>query len=386
MLSTALRLAAAVLAAAGLPGAQVPAVVVHQDQVARARAEQVLEGLSLPQRVGQLFMVGTPAVGSTATVAQQVRRYHVGNVMLTGRSHAGLRATARITGGLRARTSDAATGDVGMLVATDQEGGQVQVLQGPGFSGIPSALWQGEHWAPSRLRTAARTWARQLAGAGVDVDLAPVADTVPGPGAAGTNPPIGASGREFGFTPRVVGNHARAFARGMADGGVLATVKHFPGLGRVSANTDTSSGVTDSTTRRHGPFLAPFRRAVEAGVPLVMMSTAYYPRMDAHHPAAFSRYVIGEVLRGDLGFRGVVVSDDLGIARQVASWPPGRRAVEFVRAGGDLVLTVAPDTLPAMYHAVLHRARHHAAFRRTVDRAALRVLHLKAGQGLLGDR
>jgi beta-N-acetylhexosaminidase len=117
-----------------------------------------------------------------------------------------------------------------------------------------------------------------------------------------------------------------------------------------------------------------------------MMSTARYTRLDAARPAAFSPYVIETLLRRDLGFRGVVVSDDLANARQVARWPYGERAVRFIGAGGNLVLTVNPATLPAMYDAVLTRARRDAWFRGKVTASALKVLQAKQGQHLLGRR
>jgi beta-N-acetylhexosaminidase len=347
-------------------------------------AEQALRRMTLPQRVGQLFMVGTPATAASPRTLAQIGRFHVGNVMLTGRSYAGVSATSRVASRLQARATGPATARVPLLVSTDQEGGAVQVLNGPGFSQIPTALEQGR-WTLRRLAGAAGTWARQLHAAGVNLDLAPVLDTVPGPAAAAQNPPIGVYDREFGYRPDVVARHGVTFARAMSSHGVAPTAKHFPGLGRVHANTDESSGVTDRVTRRHDPYLAPFARAVDAGVPAVMMSTAYYSRLDRHHPAAFSSFIIRTMLRGDLGFRKVVVSDDLGTAQQVARWSYGARAVQFLRAGGDLVLTVDPATLPAMYGAVLQRARTNDHFRALVTRSATRVLDLKAERHLIGS-
>ncbi len=110
----------------------------------------------------------------------------------------------------------------------------MQVLHGPGLSEMPSALQQGR-LAPRRLRTVTATWARQLRRAGVNMNLAPVLDTVPGAAAARRNPPIGVYDREFGYRPRVVARHGLASLRGMRDRGVVPTVKHFPGLGRVHA-------------------------------------------------------------------------------------------------------------------------------------------------------
>jgi beta-N-acetylhexosaminidase len=345
-------------------------------------AEQALGALTLAQQVGQLFVVGTPADRADRRTAAQIGRLHVGNVMLTGRSHHGVRAPSRVTRTMRASVSAAATGGIGLLVATDQEGGLVRVLQGPGFSAMPTALVQGG-WAPRRLRSAAARWAGELRRVGVNLDLAPVLDTVPGPRAARHNPPIGFYDRQFGYTPRTVARHGLAFVRGLADGRVAAAVKHFPGLGRVRANTDTSARVVDRVTRRHDPYLEPFQAAVDAGAPVVMMSTARYTRLDPRRPAAFSPYVVGRILRGDLGFDGVVVSDDLAHARQVAAVPPAERALRFLRAGGDLVLSVDPAPVPAMYGAVLRRARTDPDFRARVAASALRVLTLKQQQGLL---
>jgi beta-N-acetylhexosaminidase len=347
------------------------------------QVESTLAQMTLAQRVGQLFMVGTPADQVDPAAKRQIARFHVGNVMLTGRSYGGAAKPAQVSRAMRSQVSQQSTGGVRLFVATDQEGGQVRVLQGPGFSAIPTALEQGT-WRPRKLHGAAELWAGQLRKAGVNLNLAPVMDTVPSRKAAQHNPPIGMYDREFGYSTKVVARHGVAFLRGMAAGGVVPTVKHFPGLGRVRANTDTTSGVTDTVTTRHDAYLDPFRAAIAADVPFVMMSTAYYSRLDEKNPAAFSPFVIRTMLRGDLGFGGVVISDDLARARQVAGFTPAGRALRFIGAGGDIVLTVDSDPLPAMYAAVLHRARTSETFRAKVDAAALRVLLAKQDRRLLG--
>ncbi len=351
-----------------------PSPTVHPTATAPPTVPSVLAGMPLAARVGQLLMVGVPAAGTSDAALRQLGRYRVGGVILTGRSHAGTAATAALTA--RAR---AAVPGPPVLIATDQEGGAVQVLKGPGFALIPSARSQGR-LDPAVLRARARTWGGQLRAAGVRVDLAPVADTVP-PGAA--NPPIGHFDRQYGSDPATVAAHATAFAAGLADAGVVPTVKHFPGLGRVTANTDVSSGVTDRTTTRTDPYLGPFRTAIRAGHPFVMISSAVYARIDPARPAVFSPAVVTGLLRRDLHFDGVVVSDDLGVARQVSAVPAGERAVRFVAAGGDLVLTVSPATLPAMFAALYDRAARDPAFRAAVDRSAERILLAKQRLGLV---
>ncbi|MEO6881167.1 MAG: glycoside hydrolase family 3 N-terminal domain-containing protein [Mycobacteriaceae bacterium] len=341
-------------------------------------AQAFLDKLPLEVQVGQVLMAGSPATRADGATIAAIRNQHVGSVILTGRSTAGVAATAGVSAALERANPEAAR----LFVAADQEGGQVQVLRGPGFSTMPTALTQGQQ-APGALRGNAGEWGSQLRRAGVNVNLAPVLGTVPSLDAARNNPPIGAFDREYGYDPDAVAAHGTAFAQGMADAGVDATIKHFPGLGRVTANTDVSAGVTDTVTTRNDPYLQPFAIAVRAGAPMLMMSTAVYSRIDPNHPAALSPTIIGGMVRGDLGFTGVVVSDDLGNARQVAFLSPGDRAVRFLAAGGDLVLNVDPATIPAMYEAVLGRSRVDAGFRARVRDAALHVLAAKAARGLL---
>jgi beta-N-acetylhexosaminidase len=337
-------------------------------------AASVLATMSLRQEVGQLLMLGTSSSTVPARTAALLRQYGVGSVVLLGTTHAGVAGVATVTRGLQARAA------VPLLVAADQEGGAVQHLQGPGLSRMPSALTMGG-WSPAKVRARAKVWAGQLRRAGVNLDLAPVLDTVPRANRH-ANQPIGRYDREFGFTPARVASRGVAFARGLADGGLSATAKHFPGLGRVRGNTDVSSGVTDHTTTMTDRYLQPFRAAIAAHVPVVMVSTAIYARIDPHTPAVFSRTIITTLLRRRLGFGGVVVSDTLSGA-QLATTGPARRAVRFVKAGGDLALTTTPGDIPAMSDALVARARRSSSFRSLVDAAALRVLKAKRAQGLL---
>ena len=336
------------------------------------------------QRIGQLFMVGTPATGLSASAASDIAVYHVGNLILTGRTYAGAAPVRLLAAGADRLTTTAATAGVPLYVAADQEGGQVQVLQGTGFTRIPTALTQGA-WADATLTASARSWGRQMSRAGVNLNLAPVMDTVPA--SLGTrNAPIGRYFREYGDTPSVVAAKGTDVVRGERSVGMAVTAKHFPGLGRVTANTDTTAGVTDSVTTRSSTDLAPFRAAIATGARVVMVSLAVYSKIDPTRPAVFSPAVVGGMLRSDLAFTGVVMSDDLGNARQVAAWSAGRRATSFLAAGGDIVLTVNPAVLPAMVRAVSARAASDPTFRAKVHAAVHRVLLAKATDGLLGAR
>jgi beta-glucosidase-like glycosyl hydrolase len=341
-----------------------------------ARIEDALAGLDRRQQVAQLFLVGVPLQDLGAGDAL-VRETGVGGVFLRGRSQAAVAELA-------ATTSHWASIAPGPLpwVAADQEGGAVQTLSGPGFAHLPPAVEQGR-LPPDQLAALADDLGSSLSGAGVNLDLAPVVDVVP-PGTEAGNPPIGAYGRQYGSTPDVVLPAAAAIVKGLAAHGVTATLKHFPGLGRVQANTDTTAHVTDDGTTRYDGQVAVFGGLARSpAAPFVMMSTATYTRIDPTACAAFSSVVVTDLLRGQLDFDGVVVSDDLGNAVSVQDVEVGERAVRFLAAGGTLVLTVEPATLPWMIEAVLARDSTDPAFPALVDEAVRTALGAKARAGLL---
>lgn len=339
--------------------------------------------MTLEQKVGQVLMVSSPAAGPDADTLAALTADHVGNVFLKGRSQAGAGAAAVVVGQLKAQVSQPTTARVGQFIATDQEGGQVQILNGPGFSAMPSALEQGS-LDPGQLRADAQIWGSQLAAVGVNVNLAPVLDTVPGAAFAPGNIPIGHYQREYGFTPEAVSSHGVAFAQGMAAAGVAPAVKHFPGLGRVTENTDTNTGVTDPVTVRHDPYIAPFRDAVKSGVRWMMVANAIYPAIDPDHLAPFSPVIVHDMIRGDLGFDGIIISDDICDAVQLSPFLPAHRAADFLAAGGTMALCTNQKILPQLYHGVLDRAGSDPAFAAQLDAAALKVLEAKAAVHLLG--
>lgn len=335
-------------------------------------------GLSLTEQVGQLFVMGVTATGLSSAELKTLGDREVGGVIMMGNTRASADDVRRLTDGVRAagKQPDGVT----VLVSVDQEGGQVRRLQGSGFTAMPSAATQAG-WSDSELTTRAMRWGTELKGAGVDLDLAPVADVVPtSVGAA--NRPIGALGRGYGSNPLVVGAKVSAFVKGMHAGKEATAVKHFPGLGRVKGNTDFAAKVVDSATTRDDPLLAGFDAAQTAGVDMIMVSTAYYTKIDADHPAAFSSTVITGMLRQDRKYDGVVVSDDLGVAKAVTAFTPGDRAITFLQAGGDVVINVDPSSVDDMVIAVLAKAKADPAFAKRVAQSAERVLQLKSRHGL----
>jgi beta-N-acetylhexosaminidase len=267
------------------------------------------------------------------------------------------------------------------LIAADQEGGQIQRLKGSGFDRIPAATVQGT-WSSSKLTAQAQLWGNQLKQAGVNVDLAPVADVVPS-SLKSQNAPIGQLDREYGDTPAEAGRGVQAFVQGMRKAGVATSVKHFPGLGRVRGNTDFSSGVVDNVTVRGDADLQPFADGIKAGTSMVMISTVTYTKIDPNNRAIFSPTVIQGMVRGDLGWRGVVITDDVGAAAEVASVPAGSRATRFVAAGGDIVINAKARLTTTMVDALVARAQEDKSFAAKLTSSVRRVLTLKQDHGLV---
>lgn len=326
-------------------------------------------------------MVGLDANAGRTSLDTLVARRHLGGIVLLGGWYGGAGSVRSVTRHLAGLASDSATGGLGLLLAADQEGGAVQQLRGAGFTRIPSALRQGT-MSPSALTTAATSWGGQVKAAGVNVNLAPVADTVPA-GIGTANQPIGRWGREYSHDPARVATMSVAFLKGMHAAGVATTIKHFPGLGRITGNTDlTARGITDTVTTPHDAYLEPFAAGIAAGTDLVMVGSAIYRRIDPGVNAVFSRRIVTGLLRDQLGYHGVVISDDVGAAKSVAAVPTGERATRFIAAGGDIVLTATPGTAPAMHDAILARMKADAAFAGQVEAAVTRVVALKVDRGL----
>jgi beta-N-acetylhexosaminidase len=338
---------------------------------------QKLQQLTLHEQAAQLIMTGISTKGMTAAERSIAKAQKPGGLLLMG---AGASASHTRTA-MAAVTTTATVKGIRPFIAADQEGGKIQRLKGSGFDRIPAATVQAT-WSDDKLTARAKTWGGQLKQAGVNMDLAPVADVVPA-SLGDKNAPIGALDRGYGNTPGKVGPHVAAFVKGMESAGVMTSVKHFPGLGRVKGNTDFSSGVVDTVTTRGDDYLSTFAAGIQAGSDLVMVSTVTYTKIDPKNRAVFSPTVIGGMLRGDLGYAGVVITDDVGAAAEVASVPVGQRATRFVAAGGDIVITAKASLTSTMVNALVVKAQQDKAFAAALQSSVRRVLALKQNRGLL---
>jgi beta-N-acetylhexosaminidase len=316
--------------------------------------------LPLDQQVGQLVVLSFHGTTPPAYVRAALGERHAAGAILFGRnivSAAQLRALTRTLRDAGGRP----------LVAVDQEGGFVRRVPWVGPIGSES-----QQAAAGTARPDAEDAAKALRTLGITVTLAPVADVPSVRNAA-------IASRAFSTDPAVVSASVAAAVRGWLAGSVAPAAKHFPGIGGASRNTDAA--VVTIFRRRQAlerVDLAPFRAAIRAGVPLVMVGHARYPALDPSHVASQSSVIMHGLLRDRLSFRGVVITDSLEARASLATGSITTVAERAIRAGADLVLLTGRGSYQPVYDHLLQVAREDPAFRARVQEAASRVWRLKA--------
>ena len=341
----------------------------REDEDSAAGVEQ----MSVRSLVGQMFVVSVGGTEPDYYINKMIRERHIGGVLLFGynmKSEAQTKALTAALQELSMKTGPA----IPLFVAVDQEGGGVS--SAPWVSRQPAAARVGARGDPAQAREIAEQMGRELLRAGVNTDLAPVVDT--GFGAA-----IGT--RSFGEDPELVAEMGAASVEGFESAGVVSAAKHFPNHGPATSDSHVSLPVVDhdlETLRSYD--LPPFEAAVRAGVPMVMVGHLLYPAIDPERPASLSSEAIG-MLRGELGFDGVVVTDDLAMAGATGGGSPARAAVEAVKAGADLLLISSPPQQQAdAYDAVVGAVESGEIPRVRVEASVERVLRVKEDYLLSG--
>lgn len=371
----ALRIAvlAGAVAAATVPvsPAAGPASDPH-DVAARAALARLPAG----DRAAQLVMTSVPGTSLDVATARRLRALRPGGIIVfraNYRSREQLRRLGR-TLQVAVRAGDPARPMA--LVSVDQEGGVVKRLPDAPPNLSHPQLGAADRVALTRRQAAATALA--LRSVGIHMDLAPVADLDLGPRRVMEE-------RSFGRPPARVARHVVAFALGLRDGRVAASVKHFPGFGAASVNSDDALARVARTRWQLEADLVPFRSAVARGVESVMMSHGVYPALDRRRPASTSPAAY-RLLRTELGYDGVVLTDSLHAAGfgAAARMNAADGCVATIRAGADVALLTGTVADAVRCRARLLAAVHSGSLAQArIDESALRVLRLKSRLGLL---
>ncbi len=325
---------------------------------------------SLAQLVGQKLVVRMEGTTPTAALLGRIGRGEIGGVILFGFNITTPAALVALTGKLRAAAQ--AGGQPPLLIAVDQEGGAASRI-----SWAPptlSAPQMGSDGSAAVAHAQGASTGAALASLGLNVDLAPVAD-VPGSSASFMEH----DGRTFSRVAAQTALLADAFASGLESAGVMATMKHFPGIGLATQNTDSHVVVINATQTALAPGLLPYRTAIGHAIPLVMLSNATYTAYDPANAAGWSPAISTTLLRQDLGFSGVSITDSMdgtaftrGVADRVL-------AVRAAMAGTDLILLTGSEGVTAgVYSTLLADATDGAIATATLSASYDRILALKA--------
>ena len=328
---------------------------------------------TLEQLVGQKLVVRMNGSAPSKALLARAKAGEIGGVVLFRFQ---VKSEGQVRAAIKALQAAAkAGGQPPLLIAIDQEGGGIRAF--PWAQPVMSAARMGRLKDIVSVKALGAAAGLALAKLGVNVDLAPVAD-VPGDKPSFMRDTL----RTFSSDPDTAGERAVAFAEGLASQDVAATAKHFPGLGRVARNTDRFIETVKASRAALDRDLAPFKTAIAAGVPLVMLSNATYSALDPDNAAGWSRAIATDLLRGELGFTGATITDSLNGTAKTRGVSARSLAERAAKAGVDLVMLTGDEASTVRAHdALMARATSGWLDRADLEASYARILALKATLG-----
>jgi beta-N-acetylhexosaminidase len=384
------------LTALGIPAANASSAnkASHGKSHGKAFLKHTLKKMTLEEKVGQLFV--TYAYGQTADTTnpadvasnqkelgvangkELIEKYHLGGVIYFAWSNnvANPPQIAGLSNGLQ-RVAASQHQTIPLLISTDQEQGLVTRV-GPPATQLPGNMALGAGRSERNAYDAAQITGRELRAIGINQDFAPDADV----NVNAQNPVIGV--RSFGSDPALVSSLVSASVAGYQDANVAATAKHFPGHGDTAQDSHTGVPIiTHSRAAWESIDAPPFRAAVKSGIDTIMTAHIIVPALDpSGDPATLSKPIITGILRGELGYDGVIITDALTMQGVRDGFGDDRIPVLALKAGVDQLLMPAPGKLDIAYNAVLDAVRLGELTKKRIDQSVYRVLRLKMKRGL----
>ncbi|MDD3164437.1 MAG: glycoside hydrolase family 3 N-terminal domain-containing protein [Oscillospiraceae bacterium] len=379
---------------------------LSEDGARNQKAQQLCADMTLDEKIGQVLFVNfrywKNAGEETASgmevlsseVEEVIQKYHLGNIILFSENTKTTAGTARLTADLQSAAK--AAGDLPLLIGIDQEGGIVTRL-GQGTC-MPGNMALGATGNPQYAYQAAQVIGEELAALGVNCNLAPDSDVNDNP----ENPVIGL--RAFGADPLLVSAMARQYLAGLKSTGTIGCAKHFPGHGNTATDTHTGLALVDKTKSEWEAVEAvPFQTLIASGIDMVMTAHIQYPNLDRtqaiskssgepiYLPATLSHTILTDILRGQLGFDGVICTDAMEMAAITSNFGETQAVVMALQAGSELLcnptgLASLNDVskLEAIYQAIKTSVASGELPQAQLDAAVTRILKLKLKNGIIG--
>jgi beta-N-acetylhexosaminidase len=331
-----------------------------------------LENMTLAEQVGQLFLVGFHSQTIDSQIKDLLENYYVGGVIYFTRNIENLEQTQKLSKNLQELALNNGAG-IPLFIAVDQEGGKVRRIKD--LSYFPANQILGAAGNQERTRKTAAVTARELKGVGVNLNLAPVLDVNNNP----NNPVIGE--RSFGAEPELVAKMGAAYIKGLQSEGIIAAAKHFPGHGDTVTDSHTALPVINhSRARLDAVELYPFKKAIEVGVEVIMAAHIYFPAIEteAGIPATLSKAVLTDLLREELDFRGLIITDDMEMGAITKNFGTVQGAVRSIKAGSDIVLiSHSYDLQKEALAAVTTAVKNGEITKKRIKESVKRILKLK---------
>ena len=333
--------------------------------------DTMIAEMTIEKKVGQLIMVGFDGTQANEAIETHIRQRFVGGVVLFSRNIQSPQQTAELTNELQRLAGETAR-QIPLFIGIDQEGGWVIRLR-EGATVLPGNMALGATDSTELAERAGEITAVELAAVGVNLNFAPVMDVNNNL----NNPVIGR--RSFGESPELVSRLGTAYIRGAQHNGVLATAKHFPGHGdtTVDSHFDLPT-VSHDLERIHALELQPFRAAIDADVAAIMTAHIIYPAFDPDRPATLSPTILTDLLRKELGFDGLLITDDMEMKAIDDRYRSGEAAVMAVEAGADIVMVLwTPTKQNEVFDALLSAVKSGRISQARLDQSVKRILKSK---------
>ena len=356
-------------------------VTVQPQPRSEHELKEILDKMSIEEKIGQVVMVSIENKEMDEDLMNWLSDYQIGNIILYGKNISDAPQASHLNQQLQ-ETILSLT-DIPALLAVDQEGGNISRIH-KGATVFPSNMAVGAA-RPDDLYPSAWAMAQELKDMGFNMNLAPVMDVNSNP----DNPVINI--RSYGDDPDKVSEYGSLWIRGMQENGVIATAKHFPGHGDTDTDSHFDLPVSDKSVQQlMETELVPFRGAIHSGVSAILTSHILFPEIDSEYPATMSQKILTDLLRDEMGYTGVIVSDSLQMAAIRDHYGMETAAVQALNAGVDLLILgdgrTLKDTDPDLQTPVitaLHEAvRNGSLSTEVLNRAVMNVLKLKNSYGL----
>lgn len=334
--------------------------------------ESRIESLSLEAKVGQLFLVGFDGPGLNPEIKDLIKNYQIGGIIYFSRNIENPAQIAELSNELQTEALRSGA-EIPLFIAVDQEGGNLRRIKD--ISYFPANKLLGRKDDPELMAKIGRIIGSELKNLGININLAPVLDVNNNP----NNQVIG--DRSFGGDPKLVARLGRAYIKGLQAADTAAAAKHFPGHGDTVSDSHTElPTINHPRNRLDRVELYPFKKAIEVGVDMIMTAHIYFPAIEKEVglPATLSKAVLTDLLREDLAFEGLIITDDLEMEAVAANFNTAEAAVQTIEAGSDLILIAhSYQKQKRAIEAVLKAVKSGRISEKRIDQSLKRILKVK---------